>query len=168
VKTHPPLVTRENSADPSSGKEFTFDDGSVPVSALSYSPASVVSVGNAKFVYISGHTGTDPAFEAPADEAGIADAVKHQTTGTLAKIGAILHRLGGSLADITRLQVFVSTELTKPVFEAIHAARRAHFHGDRMPASTLVRVSALIRPGALIEIDADAVIVAKDTPGPDS
>ena len=40
----------------------------------------------------------------------------------------------------------------------IHDVRSRYFHEGKYPASTLVRVDQLVRDGALIEIDADAVL----------
>ncbi len=42
----------------------------------------------------------------------------------------------------------------------MHAARNEVFPPDRRPASTLVQISGIIRDGAMIEIDAEAVIPA--------
>ena len=41
---------------------------------------------------------------------------------------------------------------------SIHAVRAGYFREGNYPASTLVRVVQFVREGALIEIDADAVI----------
>jgi enamine deaminase RidA (YjgF/YER057c/UK114 family) len=43
--------------------------------------------------------------------------------------------------------------------------RNEYFPPDARPASTLVQVSGIIRPGAMIEIDADAVIPWQVTAG---
>jgi enamine deaminase RidA (YjgF/YER057c/UK114 family) len=50
------------------------------------------------------------------------------------------------------------TQIDQQSIRDIHEVRSAYFTQGRYPASTLVRVDQLIRDGALIEIDADAVI----------
>ncbi|MFC4012543.1 RidA family protein [Nonomuraea purpurea] len=149
-------VVREDSVQIQEAHGFRFADGAVPAGSLTYAPASVVSVGTAKFVFISGHTGTAPD-SADLDEPP-AQAISRQSVTALNKIEAVLHSLGGTMDDIVRVRVYVRAPLTKEIFEAIHDARRAFFDGPRKPASTLVRIDALVRPDALIEIDADAVI----------
>jgi enamine deaminase RidA (YjgF/YER057c/UK114 family) len=51
--------------------------------------------------------------------------------------------------------------MTREMFAQIHEARAEVFKKEHYPASTLVLVHALAREGAMIEIDADAVIVKK-------
>ena len=59
--------------------------------------------------------------------------------------------------DVVRVRVYV-TQLDQPSLKEIHEVRSGYFRPGHYPASTLVRVDQLIRDGALIEIDADAVI----------
>lgn len=101
-------------------------------------------------VYVSGMTSeTDVA------------AVGAQTRDVLEQLRAAVADHGGRMADVVRVRVYVaSPHLTQENFEAIHAARRDYFEADDLPASTLVEVSDLIRPGRKIEIDADAVVPA--------
>jgi 2-iminobutanoate/2-iminopropanoate deaminase len=164
MSAHPgaPQVTRQDSLAVEQAHGFRFANGEVPAIALTYAPASLVRVGTATFVFISGHTGTD-ADTADVHAGSLAQAVSRQTTSILDKIQSILHSLGGTMNDVVRVRVYVCAPLTKDVFAAIHDARRAYFTGTRKPASTLVRVDALVRPDALIEIDADAVITPDAT-----
>ena len=48
----------------------------------------------------------------------------------------------------------------RPSIAVIHDVRSEFWTEGKYPASTLVRVDQLIRDGALIEIDADAVLPA--------
>ncbi|MEV6041143.1 RidA family protein [Nonomuraea sp. NPDC052116] len=160
ARAHTPQVVREDSVQIQEAHGFRFADGAVPAGSLTYAPASVVSVGTARFVFVSGHTGTAPAGpdRDGQTEPPLAQEVSRQSAAALTKIEAVLHSLGGTMDDVVRVRVYVRAPLTKEVFEAIHDARRAFFDGPRKPASTLVRIDALVRPDALIEIDADAVI----------
>jgi enamine deaminase RidA (YjgF/YER057c/UK114 family) len=50
------------------------------------------------------------------------------------------------------------TQLDPETLREIHEVRAGYFREGNYPASTLVRVVQFVREGALIEIDADAVI----------
>ena len=82
-----------------------------------------------------------------------------QTRQVLENIKAVLEREGGTMDDIVRVRVYV-THLDQQSLREIHEVRSGYFRPGRYPASTLVRVAQLIRDGALIEIDADAVLSA--------
>src|SRR5207245_9048992 len=71
---------------------------------------------------------------------------------------------GGTMANIVK----VNTYLTDIRHRADYAAIREEFFGRKMPASTLVAVSALAQPEFLIELEADEVLLAArggDAPG---
>jgi 2-iminobutanoate/2-iminopropanoate deaminase len=78
----------------------------------------------------------------------------------LENIKRVLGQEGGTMDDIVRVRVYV-TQIDQQAIRDIHAVRSAYFTPGRYPASTLVRVDQLIRDGALIEIDADAVIARR-------
>ncbi len=71
---------------------------------------------------------------------------------------AVVHEAGGRPADIGRLTIYVSD------IEAYVASRKAlgvsyrQLMGRHYPAMTLVEVKALLEEGALVEIEATAVI----------
>ena len=52
--------------------------------------------------------------------------------------------------------------LTADRFSIIHEERARFFDPQHYPASTMVEVTSLMKPGLLIEIDADAVIQRTD------
>ena len=81
-----------------------------------------------------------------------------QTARCLAIIKAALEDLGGSLADVFRVRIFI-TDISQ--YEATGEHLRAAF-ADTPPAATMVEVSRLIDPEMMIEIEADAVIDAAD------
>ena len=84
--------------------------------------------------------------------------IGEQTRQTLENIKAVLTREGGIMDDIVRVRVYV-TQCDSASIRDVHEARSGYWTPGKYPASTLVRVDQLIRDGALIEIDADAVIV---------
>ena len=77
-----------------------------------------------------------------------------QTRQVLTNLRGVLASIGGTMADIQKVTIFV-TDMTRLM--DIHAVR-AEFFARPYPASTLVEVSALVRPEYLIEIEAVAVI----------
>jgi enamine deaminase RidA (YjgF/YER057c/UK114 family) len=76
-----------------------------------------------------------------------------QTRQALATIRESLERAGFTLADVVRTRMFV-TDISR--WEEVGRAHGEVF-GDVRPATTMVQVAALIDPGMLVEIEADAV-----------
>lgn len=70
------------------------------------------------------------------------------------RIEEVLRAAGGSLADVAQTTDYITTT---DGYRATADVRREVF-GDRFPAATGVIVAGLLRPGALIEIDAVAVL----------
>ena len=66
----------------------------------------------------------------------------------------LLTAVGATFADICKVTVFVKNMDDR---EKINAVRKEYFGGSR-PASTLVEVSRFTRAGALVEIEATAVL----------
>jgi 2-iminobutanoate/2-iminopropanoate deaminase len=85
--------------------------------------------------------------------------MRRQTEQVMENIKAALEAAGGTMDDVVRVRVYV-TEHSPDLLKDIHEVRSRYFKPDRLPASTMVRVSELVREGALIEIDADAVLPA--------
>ena len=70
------------------------------------------------------------------------------------RIEQVLRAAGGTLADVAQTTDYITTT---EGYRATAEVRREVF-GDRFPAATGVIVAGLLRPGALIEIDAIAVL----------
>jgi 2-iminobutanoate/2-iminopropanoate deaminase len=102
-------------------------------------------------LFISGKVGMK------ADHTLAGRTMREQTQQTLENIREILAREGGTMDDIVRVRVYV-TQVDALSLRDIHDVRSKFWTEGKYPASTLVRVDQLIRDGALIEIDADAVI----------
>jgi 2-iminobutanoate/2-iminopropanoate deaminase len=101
------------------------------------------------FLYVSGMLPVD----ANGDLAGGGDVVR-QSEQVLDNVAAVLRASGASFDDIVKVGVYVRDMADR---ELINTVRRRYF-GDARPASTLVEVSALAAPGALVEIDAVALL----------
>ena len=113
-----------------------------------YSQAVRVTGGQTT-LYIAGQVAYD-------DSGGVAHAgdFKAQARAALQAVKAQVEAGGGTMANIIK----VNTYLTDIRHRAEYAAIREEFFGKKMPASTLVAVSALAQPEFLIEIEAIAVI----------
>lgn len=93
----------------------------------------------------SGSAGAPPAFEA-------------QFARALDKVLAVLRAAGGDPHDLARLTIYV-TDLAayRASLSALGEAWRARF-GRHYPAMALVEVTGLVDAGALVELEATAVI----------
>ena len=86
---------------------------------------------------------------------GVGDA-DAQTRQALDNLAALMEEVGGTLDDIVKLTVFVQDIADRPT---INKVRAEYFH-EPFPAATLIQVSRLAREGALVEIEAIAVVRA--------
>ena len=116
-----------------------------------FSDAVRIDLADCALLFISGMLGTD--------ETGtvVGRTMKEQTRQALEKIKVVLEREGGTFDHVVRVRVYV-THLDEPALRDIHEVRSHYFTEGNYPASTLVAVDQLVRAGAVIEIDADAVI----------
>lgn len=105
--------------------------------AVGYSRA--VRVG--PLIAVSGTT--DPA---------ASDGIAAQTREVLRRIGVALVEVGATLSDVIRTRIYVTDIACWREVAAVHA----EVFGDIRPAATMVEVAALIEPGLLVEIEADA------------
>ena len=103
----------------------------------------------AGFLYISGMLPVN----ADGELVGDGDVIR-QSEQVLDNVGAVLHSAGATFDDVVRVGVYVRDMADR---ERINTVRRRYF-GDSRPASTLVEVSALAQPGALVEIEAVALL----------
>ncbi len=79
---------------------------------------------------------------------------KGQAREVFAAIRALVEAGGGALANVVKINTYVTDARYRPEFRAI----REEFFGAKGPASTMVEVSALAHPDYLIEVEAIAII----------
>jgi enamine deaminase RidA (YjgF/YER057c/UK114 family) len=106
-----------------------------------------VRVGNR--VFVSGTV----AFDDAGNLVGTGD-MYAQAKQALRNIEKALGEAGATLPDVVRTRMYV-TDISR--FEEVAKAHGETF-GDIRPAATLVAVAALVDPGMLVEIEADAII----------
>ena len=100
-----------------------------------------------KHIAVSGSTAVRP-------DGSIPEGAEAQTRQTLDTIEAALSEAGATIADVVRVQNYV-TNIDQ--WEQFAVALRERFH-DVRPAMTMVEVSRLIAPEMLIEIEVAAII----------
>lgn len=94
------------------------------------------------------------------DDAGIlvSPDMAVQAQQALRNVLAVLAAAGGEAVDIVRMTWYVTDIAAYAAARARIAPMYAELLGAHYPAMTLVQVSALLEPGALIEIEATAVL----------
>ncbi len=130
------------------GKREVINPGWDFYKSLTYSPA--VRKGN--MLFISGMDGS--VWDEAAGKPVVRGDIVQQTNVIFEKIKTVLEAAGASLDDIVATTDYIiSTEKYRGTADV----RRKYFK-DRFPAATGVVVKSLLRPDALIEIDAIAVL----------
>ena len=92
----------------------------------------------------------------PVDAEGklVGDDVPEQTRQIFRNMELVLKAAGCGFEDVVKVTSFLLNVDDRPAINPV----RMEFFGETRPASTLVEVSALAVPGALLEIEAVAAI----------
>jgi enamine deaminase RidA (YjgF/YER057c/UK114 family) len=114
----------------------------------------VETTGPARTVYIAGQLGIDKDGRLPGD-------FRSQAVQTFENLKEALAAVGGKLEHIVKLNNYLLDIQYLPV---IRDVRAKYLNGDTPPASTTLQVAGFARIGALLEIEAVAVLpMAKPT-----
>lgn len=100
------------------------------------------------FIWVAGTTAADEAGPVGGDD------VAAQTREAIRRIQRALREVGADLEHVVRTRMFV-TDISR--WEEIGRAHGEFFAAIR-PVASMVEVSALIEPGLLVEVEADAVL----------
>lgn len=79
-----------------------------------------------------------------------------QSVDCFKKIQAILEGAGGRMEDVVKLTIYLTDMDNRPAF----GKARTEYFTRRMPCSTLIAITALAAPDALVEIEATAFLGA--------
>ncbi|MEU1940407.1 RidA family protein [Streptomyces coeruleorubidus] len=111
---------------------------------------SHVVMGTGRFVAIAGQLALDEQGR-PVGEGDPAA----QARQVFENLRRCLAAAGATFDDVVKLTYFVTDMAHMP---AIRAARAEHIPDDRLPAASAVRVTGLVRPEFLLEVEAFAVV----------
>jgi enamine deaminase RidA (YjgF/YER057c/UK114 family) len=125
----------------------TLNPEGLPVPRGSYFQVAVSDPG--RIVTIAGQT----ASGIDGEIVGVGD-IKVQVREVLRKIQVGVESVGGKIEDIVTCTVYITDAR---FYSDVNETRREVF-GPSFPASTMVQVVSLARPGLLVEINATAVV----------
>src|SRR5215208_4247016 len=114
--------------------------------ARAYSQAVITSGG--RVIWLAGQVAAD-------DGAGrsLADDFDGQVREVFARLGRTLEEAGAKLSDMVTMTVFITDARLGDRFTEL----RREIFGDDFPASALITVAGLARPGMLVEVQGVAV-----------
>jgi enamine deaminase RidA (YjgF/YER057c/UK114 family) len=130
-------------------KEFLSPKTLIPPAGYSH----IAKVNHGTIVYLAGQVASDANgkligegnFEAQAEQ-------------VFRNLKIAVEAAGGTMADIVKLNIYLVAEVDQGDVPKLRAIRDRYVNVETPPASTLVVVSRLARPGWLIEIEAVAAI----------
>jgi enamine deaminase RidA (YjgF/YER057c/UK114 family) len=115
----------------------------------------IAKVNKGTLIYLAGQVSSDASgtligegnFEAQAEQ-------------VFRNLRIAVEAAGATMADIVKLNIYLVAEVDQAAVPKLRAIRDRYVNAEKPPASTLVVVSRLARPGWLIEIEAVAAIDA--------
>jgi len=132
-------------------KEF-FSPATLPP-PVGYSHIAKVNQGT--MIYLAGQVSSDASGKLVGE--GDFEAQAEQVFKNL-KIA--VEAAGGAMTDIVKLNVYLVAEVGQAEVPKLRAIRDRYVNKEKPPASTLVVVTRLARPGWLVEIEAVAALDA--------
>ena len=113
----------------------------------------VAKVNKGTLVYIAGQVSAD----ASGKLVGEGD-FEAQVEQVFKNLKLALEAAGAAMTDIVKMNTYLVAEVSQDDLPKMRAIRDRHLNKEKLPASTLVVVSRLARPGWLIEIEVVAAI----------
>jgi enamine deaminase RidA (YjgF/YER057c/UK114 family) len=113
----------------------------------------IAKVSGGTTVYVSGQVSSDASGKLIGE--GNLEAQAEQVFTNLKNA---LEAAGGTLADVVKMNTYILAEVDPGEIQKFRDVRDRYINAAHPPASTLVVVSRLARPGWLIEIEVIAVI----------
>lgn len=113
----------------------------------------VAKVNKGTLVYIAGQVSSD----ASGKLVGEGD-LAAQTEQVFTNLKLALEAAGATLNDVVKMNTYLVAEVGQDDLPKMRAVRDRYMNKEKPPASTLVVVSRLARPGWLIEVEVVAAI----------
>jgi enamine deaminase RidA (YjgF/YER057c/UK114 family) len=132
-------------------KEF-FSPATLPP-PVGYSHIAKVNKGT--MIYLAGQVSSD----ASGKLVGEGD-FEAQAERVFKNLKIAVEAAGGAMTDIVKLNVYLVAEVGQAEVPKLRAIRDRYVNKEKPPASTLVVVTRLARPGWLVEIEAVAALDA--------
>ncbi len=115
--------------------------------------SQIVKINKGTLVYIAGQVASDAAGKMVGE--GNFEA---QVEQVFRNLKAAVEAAGGKMADIVKINNYIVASVDQNEITKFRAIRDRYLNIESPPASTLVYVSRLARPGWLIEIEAVAAV----------
>ena len=109
-------------------------------------------VASGRTIFLAGQIGWDP-------QGRLADGLAAQVGQALSNIVALLKEAGAAPTDIVRLTWWVTDLVLYRTEQAAIGAAYRRVLGKHFPVMSVLGVTGLVRSGALVEIEATAVVV---------
>ncbi|MBV9563855.1 MAG: RidA family protein [Bradyrhizobium sp.] len=132
-----------------STKEFLNPDTLMRPAGYSH----IARLTSGAMVYIAGQVSSD----ASGQLVGEGD-FEAQAEQVFRNLKAAVEAAGGGMADLVKINIFLVEEVPPEAVAKLRVVRDRYVNVEKPPASTLVVVSRLARPGWLIEIEAVAAL----------
>ncbi|GAA2157133.1 RidA family protein [Actinomadura napierensis] len=112
-----------------------------------YSHGYSVNVGDARMIFVTGQIAIDHEGNPVSDD------IEVQTRFVFERVSSVLEAANSSMDDVVKAQIFLTDIRDFAVVSPI----RNEFFGTSKPVSTLVEVSALVRPECKVEVEVIAI-----------
>ena len=113
----------------------------------------VAKITSGALVYIAGQVSADTSGNLVGE-----GNLEAQAEQVFKNLKAAVEAAGGSMADLVKINTYLVAEVDGSEVPKLRAVRDRYVNVEKPPASTLVTVTRLARPGWLIEIEAVAAI----------
>ena len=113
----------------------------------------VARITSGALVYIAGQVSADTSGNLVGE-----GNLEAQAEQVFKNLKAAVEAAGGSMADLVKINTYLVAEVDGSEVPKLRAVRDRYVNVEKPPASTLVTVTRLARPGWLIEIEAVAAI----------
>jgi enamine deaminase RidA (YjgF/YER057c/UK114 family) len=113
----------------------------------------IAKINSGTIVYLAGQVSSDASGKLIGE-----GSFEAQVEQVFENLRIAVEAAGGTMADIVKLNIYLVAEVDTAEVPKLRAIRDRYVNMENPPASTLVVVSRLARPGWLIEIEAVAAL----------